>query len=92
MLINFIGMVFYIIYIIYSKVKKEDNIEILFTIPNENNYEQYKKIKKKHTIVYIIGTLVGLMFLILNEKKTVIVKEKLNISKSVSDISEIFVK
>ena len=95
MLINFIGTIFYIFYFIFTKVKKEDSIDILFKTSSENNdnYEKYRKIKKKHMTVYIMGILIGLIYLVLTESNTTIKETVTKPSIShVTDIDDIFVK
>ena len=92
MLINFIGTIVYIVYFIFTKVKKEDTIEKLFKTSENDNYEQYKKIKNKHITVYIIGILIGLMFLVLNEKTLIKEITKPQKIDNVTDVSDIFVK
>ncbi len=102
MLVNFISSIVYIIYNIYNNFYKIDMIETLFKTdlnlsePN-NSLETYKKIKRKHITVYIVGVLIGLIILVLfgdssdlsNSSKTVNIGNK---QMHVSDIDDIYVK
>ena len=77
MLINFTGTIFYICYIIYTKVKKQDNIKVLFN-GTHDLYDQYNKIIKKQITVYIMGVLLGLMFLVICDTKNTTTKSENN--------------
>ena len=90
MLVNFSGMIFYICYLIFTKIKKEDNIEVLF---KTSNYEQFRKIINKRITIYIIGVLCGLIILVLYDTK--IIKNINSKSKYLSEndgLCNIFVK
>jgi len=94
MLINFIGTIFYILYFIFTKVKKQESVTLLFKTLNENdNYEKYKKIKKRRMTVYIMGILIGLIYLVLTESNSTIKETATKpVISHVTDIDDIFVK
>ena len=91
MLINFIATSIYLLFIVYTRVNKKDNIEILFN--SEDNFALYKKIKNKHIAMFVVGLLVGLIVVVLFDTNvsttSSIVKVK---SLDISDVDKIFVK
>ena len=92
MLVNFIGTVFYILYLIYEKYTKK-NIDNILKKLNEDDYGLYNKYKKKRTTIYIFCILLGLIILILTDKQPVIDKLSPFIKYNyISDVSDIYVK
>jgi hypothetical protein len=85
LLINFIGTLFYIAYIIYEKKRHTEYTTLI----------EYKKNEKKRITIYIIGIIFGLIIIILSEKETKNTNIPSYNSKTVidvSDVSDIFVK
>ena len=92
MLVNFISTIFYILYLIYNKYTK-NNIDNILKNLDEDDYDLYKRTKKKHTTIYIFGILIGLIYLILTDKQQVIDKSSIFIKyNQISDVSDIYVK
>lgn len=93
MLVNFIGTFIYLLFIVYTRVYKKDNIEILFN--SEDNFILYKKIKNKHIAMYIVGLLIGLIIVILFDinvcEKPIPLPIKVE-QLGASDVSSIYVK
>ena len=83
----------YIIYILYLKYTKSENVNDILK-NNEDLKEKYDKLKKNRIMVFIIGIVIGLVIIILNEPSTsnilssAIVSTK-SIVEDVSDISVI---
>ena len=79
-----------IVYLIYSLVSKSTKMSDILT---EQQMEEYNKIKKRRTMVFIIGVVIGLCFIIVFDKTSIslpdtTIKMKL-IVEDVSDISVI---
>ena len=100
MLVNFISSIFYILYLIYEKIKNKDNIDNIFEKLNPDDYDLYKKKKRKHISIYIFGILLGLIVLVVTDSdKKPIIEKSVSSSKyithkinNVSDVSDIYVK
>ena len=56
---------------------------------NDNMSEEYLKMKRTHTMILIIGIILGLIIFILGQSDNIVKKKKANI---VSDVSDIYVK
>jgi hypothetical protein len=99
MLVNFISSIFYILYLIYEKLKK-NNIDDILEKLDPDDYDLYIKKKRKHISMYIFGILLGLIVLVItdNDKKTIIEKQPISSKyithkiNNVSDVSDIYVK
>ena len=100
MLVNFISSIFYILYFIYEKSKKQDNINDIVKKLDPDDYDLYKKHVRKRISIYIFGILIGLIVLVLTDKdkKQIIeitpisskyISHKIN---NISDVSDIYVK
>jgi hypothetical protein len=99
MLVNFISSIFYILYLIYEKINKKDNIDDIFEKLDPDDYDLYKKKKRKHISMYIFGILLGLIVLVITDSDKTKIIEKPVSSKyithkinNVSDVSDIYVK
>jgi hypothetical protein len=91
MLINFIATSIYLLFIVYTRVNKKDNIEILFN--SEDNYILYKKIKNKHIAMFVVGLLVGLIVVVLFDTNVSTAPSTIRMNTlDVSDVDKIFVK
>ncbi len=93
-----IATIIYLLYLVFIKITKRETIEIILEKASEQNVElinKYKKIKRVHAMVFILGVLIGLTVLILGEPDKILDKIKLSIKESisnvVSDISDISV-
>jgi hypothetical protein len=77
----------YIIYILYLKYTKAENIDDLLK-DNEDLKERYNKIKRNRIMVFIIGIVIGLVIIVLNEPSNNILScgSTKNIVEDVSDI------
>ena len=99
MLVNLISSIFYVLYIIYEKLKNKNNIDDILQKLDPDDYDLYIKKKRKHISVYIFGILLGLIVLVVtdSDKKPIIEKpvsskyitHKIN---NISDVSDIYVK
>ena len=81
----------YILFLIYLKVTKTPTIKDLLS--NEQ-LEEYKNIKNKHMMVFIIGLLFGFVIVLVKDKKiieTVINNKQLSSINSISDVDDISV-
>ena len=87
-----ISSVIYILYSLYLRYTKAENIEAKLK-DNEELLNKYKKIKKNRIIVFIIGIVIGLVFLIINEPSiSSSIQQIANSTKSiVNDVSDISV-
>ena len=89
MLIYFIASCIYIVYLIYLRLTNTKQISDYLS-HDEELLSQYNKIKKNHIMVFIIGILIGLMYIVMNQSDSTIKLLK-NISNkySVSDVDDI---
>ena len=88
MIIYYIILLFYIIYLIYLKfIKKENRMENLLK-NNPDLLDEYKNINKQHSMVFIIGIIIGLIVLIYCEP-TNITKIYKPIINAINDIKVI---
>jgi hypothetical protein len=87
-----ISSVIYILYSLYLRYTKAENIEDVLK-DNEELLIKYKKIKKNRIMVFIIGIVIGLVFLIINEPSiSSSIQQIANSTKSiVNDVSDISV-
>jgi hypothetical protein len=87
-----ISSVIYILYSLYLRYTKAENIEDILK-DNEELLNKYKKIKKNRIMVFIIGIVIGLVFLIINEPSiSSSIQQIANSTKSiVNDVSDISV-
>ena len=87
-----ISSVIYIIYSLYLRYTKAENIEALLK-DNEELLNKYKKIKKNRIMVFIIGIVIGLVILIINEPSISSSIQQITISTKsiVNDVSDISV-
>ena len=72
-----IASVVYIIYAIYLKLSKSENVNDILE-NNKDLKDKYNKIKKNRIMVFIIGVVIGLGVIIMNEPSSI------NISKTIS--------
>lgn len=80
-----IASLLYIIYIVYLKMfRKEQNITNLLK-DNKNLLDEYTKIKKQHSTVFIICIIISLIILIFSEPNKLIVSS----SSIINDINDI---
>jgi hypothetical protein len=86
LIVYVIATLFYIINIIYFKYKKHESVDNILEYANNDIKENYNKLKKKRTIILIIGVLIGLSVLIFFEPKQI---NKVISTKIVSDINDI---
>ena len=89
-----IASVVYIIYILYLKFTKSENVSDILK-DNEDLKDRYNKLKKNRIMVFIIGVVIGLVIIVLNEPSstsnilsTAVVSTK-SIVEDISDISVI---
>ncbi len=81
----------YIIYILYLKFTKAENVNDILK-DNEDLKERYNKLKKNRTMVFIIGIVIGLVIIVLNEPSSKILSSAVISTKSiVEDVSDISV-
>ena len=86
MIINSIATIVYILYIIYEF----RNNEIIVLLENQPDIlDKYYKNKRYGVTFYILGVLLGLIYLIIMDNDMNIIKNPTNI---VSDVSDIYVK
>jgi hypothetical protein len=86
-----IASVVYIIYALYLKIKKSENLDDILK-DNKDFEEKYNKIKKNRIMVFIIGIVIGLCFIIINEPSSISISSVAVSTKSiVEDISDISV-
>lgn len=81
----------YCLYLVYLRITKSDRIKDL--IPADK-IEEYKKIKNKHMMVFIIGLLIGFVIILVKDHKVIknIVNTKvLTELKNISDVDDISV-
>ena len=90
-----IASVVYIIYMLYLRFTNAESLDDLLK-DNEDLKDKYNKIKKNRTMVFIIGIVIGLVVLIINEPSTIknltnldIVSNTKSLVEDVSDISVI---
>lgn len=82
-IILFSAVGLYMLFLIYLRVTKAGNIKDL--IP-ENKLEEYKKIKNKHMMVFIIGLLIGFVIILVKDNKII---ESVANNKYIQSIKEI---
>jgi hypothetical protein len=90
-IILFSAVGLYMLFLIYLKITKAGNIKDL--VP-EDKLEEYKKIKNKHMMVFIIGLLVGFVIVLVKDKKiieTVINNKYIQSINNISDVEDISV-
>ena len=78
-----------IIYLIYSLVSKSTKMSDILT---EQQMEEYNKIKKQRTMVFIIGVVIGLCFIIVFDKTSISLPDTaIKMKHIVEDVSDISV-
>jgi len=90
-IILFSAVGLYMLFLIYLKITKAGNIKDL--VP-EDKLEEYKKIKNKHIMIFIIGLLVGFVIVLVKDKKiieTVINNKYVQSINNISDVEDISV-
>jgi hypothetical protein len=86
-----IATIVYIIYTLYLKFTKAEQLDELLK-DNENLKNKYIKIKKNRIMVFIIGIVIGLGVIILNEPAPINIKKIVLGTKSlIEDVSDISV-
>jgi hypothetical protein len=87
-----IASVIYIIYSVYLKYTKAETIEDILK-DNEELLNKYNKIKKNKTMIFIIGVVIGLVILIINEPSISSSIQQMTFSTKsiVNDVSDISV-
>lgn len=97
MLISFVGTIALLLYIGYDIKYGKDNIDVLFKVSDikelDNNYATYKRIKSRYISVYIVGLLLGVIIVVLNNTgEDKLKKLVLSPRMSISDVDDIYVK
>jgi hypothetical protein len=90
-IILFSAVVVYSIYLIYLRLTKTSSIKDLLPA---DKIEEYKKIKNKHMMVFIIGLLIGFVIILVKDKKiieTVVNNKYIQSIKEISDVEDISV-
>ena len=77
MIVYCIASVVYIIYALYLKLTKSENVDDILK-DNKDLKEKFDKLKKNRIMVFIIGVIIGLGVIIMNEPIV------LNVSKTIS--------
>ncbi len=94
-IILFSVCIIYASYLIYLKVTKAETIKDLLNkdLKPDEKIDEYKKIKNKHMMVFIIGVLVGFVIVLLKDTKTIkkAIETKYTHSINVSDVEDISV-
>ena len=87
-----IASIIYIIYALYLKLTNSKNVDDILK-DNKDLKEKYNKLKKNRIMVFIIGVVIGLVILILNEPSSIqsISQLATNTKMKVEDISDISV-
>ena len=84
----------YIIYILYLKYTKSENVNDILK-DNEDLKEKYNKLKRNRIMVFIIGIVIGLVVIIMNEPPSIISKSissaAISTKSIVEDVSDISV-
>ncbi len=80
----------YLIYSLYLRFTKSDTVEDILQ-ENEDLKEKYNKIKRNRIMVFIIGIVIGLVILIINEPSSISFQQIGNTKIKVEDISDISV-
>jgi len=90
-IILFSAVVVYSIYLIYLRLTKTSSIKDLLPA---DKIEEYRKIKNKHMMVFIIGLLIGFVIILVKDKKiieTVVNNKYIQSIKEISDVEDISV-
>ncbi len=83
-----IASIVYILYLFFMKPQKIDDL----IKNNEILKEKYKNIKKKRITIFIIGIVIGLGFIIINDSEPLLNNiNKIKIKSIVEDVSDISV-
>ncbi len=94
MMVYCIASVVYLIYILYLRLTKSETVDDILK-GDEDLKEKYNKLKKNRIMVFIIGIVIGLGFMIMNEPSSIISKTISSAAVStksiVEDISDISV-
>ncbi len=87
MIVYSIASVIYLLSLFFYKFKKLDDIL------TDEQIEEYNKIKKHKIMIFIIGIVIGLCFIIIFDKipADTISKESINVKSIVEDVSDISV-
>ena len=87
MIVYSIASIIYLLSIFFYKSNK------LKDILTEEQLDEYNKIKKQKTMIFIIGVVIGLCFIILFDKipSDTISKASINVKSIVEDVSDISV-
>lgn len=80
----------YIIYILYLKLTKAENVNDILK-DNEDLKERYNKLKRNRIMVFIIGIVIGLVIIVLNEPSSNISSAIISAKSIVEDVSDISV-
>lgn len=85
------SFIIYCLYLVYLRITKTNRIKDL--IPAEQ-MDEYKNIKNKHMMVFIIGLLIGFVIVLVKDHK--VIKNIVNMKvltelKNVSDVDDISV-
>lgn len=81
MIVYSIASIVYVCYIVYLKVAHKESERTVEEV------EKYNMVKKTRTTVFILGILCGLIFLIISEPYTTVIKSSINTVSNISDIS-----
>ena len=90
-IIIFSAITIYALFLLYLKVTNAPTIKDLL---QEEKLDEYKKIKNKHMMVFIIGLLVGFVIILVKDKKIIenVVNNKyIQSVKNISDVEDISV-
>jgi uncharacterized protein YacL len=89
-----IASVIYIIYALYLKLTNSENVDNILK-DNKDLKEKYNKLKKNRIMVFIIGIVIGLVVIIMNEPPSIISKSissaAISTKSIVEDVSDISV-
>jgi hypothetical protein len=86
-----IASIVYIVYTLYLRFTKAELLDELLK-DNEDLKNKYNKIKKTRVMVFIMGIVIGLVYLIINEPNSINIPKLVSSTKSlVEDVSDISV-
>ena len=85
-----IASIIYVLYALYLKYTEAETINDILK-DNEELTNKYNKIKKNRIMVFIIGLVIGLIILIINEPSLSISKLVSHNKSLVEDVSDIIV-
>ena len=90
-IIIFSAITIYALFLLYLKVTNAPTIKDLL---QEEKSDEYKKIKNKHMMVFIIGLLVGFVIILVKDKniiENVVNNKYIQSVKNISDVEDISV-